>query len=102
MDTKLSQITTDASADIKALMADFAALRADVARLTSSLKTDAVRAAESAATQVNTEATRLMGSATDAGKSSVAAVERQVDAHPLVSLMLAFSLGFVGSRLLTK
>lgn len=102
MDTKVPQNSPDTSAEFKALMADLATLRTDVAHLAGSMKTSAVSAASTAASQLNGEATRLMGSVSEAGKSSVNAVERQVEAHPLVSLMLAFSLGFVGSRLLAK
>lgn len=102
MNTKPPLIAPDTSAEFKALMAEFATLRTDVALLAGRMKSTAVHAAENAAGQIGGEATRLMGSVSDAGKSSVNAVERQVEAHPLVSLMVAFSLGFVGSRLLSK
>jgi ElaB/YqjD/DUF883 family membrane-anchored ribosome-binding protein len=102
MNTKTLPISPDASAEFKAMMAEFATLRGEVAVLAGRMKSTAVHAAENAAGQISGEATRLMGSVSDAGKSSVNAVERQVEAHPLASLMVAFSLGFIGSRLLAK
>lgn len=102
MDMKHPATAVESSSEFKAMMADLAALRADVAQLAGHVKSSTVNAAEVAAGQVSAEATRLMGTVSDVSKSSVKAVERQIDAHPLVSLMLAFSLGFVGSRLLTK
>ncbi|PKP70157.1 MAG: hypothetical protein CVT82_07895 [Alphaproteobacteria bacterium HGW-Alphaproteobacteria-4] len=102
MDNKNPVTAIENSTEFKAMMADLAALRADVAQLAGHVKASTVSAAETAAGQVSAEATRLMGTVSDASKTSVKAVERQIDAHPLVSLMLAFSLGFVGSRLLAK
>ncbi len=102
MDTKNPVTAIESSAEFKAMMADLAALRADVAKLAGYVKSSSVSAAESAAEQVSAEATRLMGTVTDASKSSLKAVERQIDLHPMASLMLAFGLGFVGSRLLAK
>lgn len=102
MNAKTPPIAPDASAEFKAMMAEFATLRADVALLAARVKSTAVHAAENATDQISDEAMRVMGSVSDAGKSSVNAVERQVEAHPLASLMVAFSLGFVGSRLLAK
>jgi ElaB/YqjD/DUF883 family membrane-anchored ribosome-binding protein len=102
MTTKHTEKTIETSEEIKGLIADLAALRADVSHLASHLKSSAVNAAEVAAGQASAEATRLMDKVSDASKTSIGAVERQIDAHPLASLMLAFSLGFVGSRLLAK
>jgi len=102
MDTKNPVTAVESSPEFKAMMADLAALRVDVAQLATHVKSGTVNAAEAAAGQVSAEATRLMGTVSDASKASVKAVERQIDTHPLVSLMLAFCLGFVGSRLLTK
>ena len=61
-----------------------------------------LRAATTAANDMTAEATRLYDGAAAAGKSSAKAVEAQIDAHPLMSLILAFTLGFVGSRLLPR
>lgn len=102
MDTKHPLSAIESSAEVKAMMADLAALRADVAHLAGRLKTNSISAAENAATQIGDEAARLMDSVSTARKTSVHAVEQQIDAHPLISLLLAFSVGFVGSRLLTK
>lgn len=102
MDMKHPVAAIESSSEFKAMLADLAALRADVAQLAGHVKSSTVNAAEGAAEQVSAEATRLMGSVTDASKASVKAVERQIDMHPLVSLLLAFGLGFVGSRLLAK
>ena len=92
----------ETSPELKAMMADLAALRADVAQLAGHVKASTLNAAEAAVEQVGAEATRLMGAASDAGKTSIKAVEKQIDAHPFTSLMIAFALGFFGSRLLAK
>jgi ElaB/YqjD/DUF883 family membrane-anchored ribosome-binding protein len=102
MDTKNTSKDMENLPEFKAMMADLSALRADVALLAGHVKASTVSAAEAAAGQVSAEATKLMGSVANAGKSSAKAVERQIDAHPLVSLLLAFSLGFIGSRLIAK
>ena len=102
MDMKHPVAAIEGSADFKAMMADLATLRADVAQLAVHVKSSTVNAAGNAAEQVSAEATRLVGTVTDASKASAKAVERQIDLHPVASLMLAFSLGFVGSRLLAK
>ena len=102
MDMKTPATTIENSAEFKAMMADLASLRADVAQLAGHVKAGTLSAAETAAERVSAEASRLTGAVTDASKASAKAVEHQIDAHPIVSLMLAFCLGFVGSRLLVK
>lgn len=102
MNVKLPTETISSAADINAITADLAALRADFARLAGHIKDRAADAAGTTAGQVSAETSRLVGAASDAGKSSVKAIERQIDEHPLAALMLAFSLGFIGSRMLAK
>lgn len=88
--------------DLTAIMADLAALRADLAKLAIGAKASTLTAAEAGALQMRAEAGRMYDGLSDAGKKSVTAVEQKIDDHPIMSLMLAFALGAIGSRLLAR
>ena len=102
MDIKNPLSKLENGQEYQAVLADLAALRADIAALATHMTNGSMRAATTAANDMTAEATRLYDGAAAAGKSSAKAVEAQIEAHPLMSLILAFSLGFVGSRLLPR
>jgi hypothetical protein len=79
-----------------------ATLRADLSRLTSHLADGAAGAAGTAKSTLSAEAQHLSDVAAAAGKSTATSIEAQIDAHPVISLMIAFALGLVGSRLLAR
>jgi hypothetical protein len=57
---------------------------------------------DDAAKTVNGHARRIYGSLAAEGERSVAALAQQVEERPFASLLIAFAVGFVGSRMLTR
>ena len=102
MDIKNPLSKVENGQEYQAVLADLASLRADISALAAHVTNGSMRAATTAANDMTAEAARLYDGAAAAGKSSAKAVEAQIEAHPLMSLILAFSLGFVGSRLLPR
>ena len=92
----------ETGADMQAIMSDIASLRSDVAALTSHLGSNAVNATSEAAGKLGTEASRVYGNLAEQGQRSAKAVSKQVEEQPLATLLIAFALGFVGNRLLSR
>jgi hypothetical protein len=94
------------SPDLEAIVSDLASLRRDITTLTDHLKIDAIDgvrgAAREAAGHLGDEAERLYSSLAAQGERSLKALGRQVEEQPMMSLLLAFALGFAGSRLLSR
>jgi hypothetical protein len=92
--------------DLDAIVSDLAALRRDLAALTDHLKIGAISgakgAARDAAGHLGDEVERLYGNLAAQGERSMKALGRQVEEQPIMSLLLAFALGFAGSRLLAR
>jgi hypothetical protein len=72
----------------------------------SHLKTDALNgaseAAQSAVGRISEQAESIYESLAAPGKRSGKAIGRQVEEQPVVSLLLAFAVGFCASRLLSR
>jgi hypothetical protein len=92
--------------DLEAIVSDLASLRRDIMTLTNHFKIDAINgakgAARDAAGDLGDEAERLYSSLAAQGERSMKALGRQVEEQPIMSLLLAFALGFAGSRLLSR
>lgn len=99
--------------DLATMESDLASLRRDFAAMANHLKIGAFssgkESAESAkgairdaAGHVTHEAERLYGNMGAQGARSMKAISRQIEEQPLMSLLLAFALGFVGSHLLKR
>jgi ElaB/YqjD/DUF883 family membrane-anchored ribosome-binding protein len=97
---------TDTTLDFDAIVSDLAALRQDFADLMSQMKSGALKGANGAAEnilgQLGDRASHLYDSVTAQGERSVKAVSRQVEERPVVSLLIAFGVGFIASRLLSR
>ena len=93
-------------ADFDAIVEDLAALKRDFAALMGHIKSGAFNgtsdAAETVIGELGDRAERLYEGAAAQGKRSAKAIGRQVDAHPIASLLLAFAAGFIASRFLTR
>ena len=91
---------------IEAIVNDLAALKRDLATLMSHLKTDALNGASEAAQgaigRINDQAESIYESLAAQGKRSGKALGRQVEEQPVVSLLVAFAVGFCASRLLSR
>jgi hypothetical protein len=95
----------ESSPDLAAIVSDLASLRRDITTLTDHLKIGAINGAKGAAQDVaghlGDEAERLYGKLVAQGERSMMAIGRQVEEQPIMSLLLAFALGFAGSRWLS-
>ena len=92
--------------DIEAIVDDLAALKRDLATLMSHLKTDALNgtgeAAQGAIGRISDQAESIYESLAAQGKRSGKAIGRQIEEQPVVSLLIAFAVGFCASRLLSR
>jgi len=92
--------------DLETLTKDFEAMRHDIAALASKFKNDAgdgvSDALQSAIDGLSDRATDLYENLAAQGKRSVRAVSHQVEEQPLMSLLVAFGVGFVASKLLSR
>ncbi|HSY89122.1 MAG TPA: hypothetical protein VLA85_21340 [Verrucomicrobiae bacterium] len=96
----------ETKADFDAVATDLAMLKRDVAALMSQLKSGAVRGAKEAAEdtldQLGERASRLYDKVAAQGARSTEAISRQVEEQPIASLLIAFGVGFIVSRLLSR
>jgi ElaB/YqjD/DUF883 family membrane-anchored ribosome-binding protein len=94
--------STDTANDVNALREDIAALQRDVGILLGHLKAGAANGAQSAADQLEEGATRAYRHIAAEGARSVKAVERQVEDRPLMAVLIAAGVGYIGGRLLSR
>lgn len=103
--TKIHPVT-ESNPNLDAIVSDLASLRHDLAALTDHLKIGAINGAKGATRDVaghlGSEAERLYDNLAAQGERSMKALGRQVEEQPVMSLLLAFALGFAGSRLLSR
>ena len=88
--------------DLAALHDDLAALKRDVAGLIEHLKAGAANGAQNAADHLDESARRLYRNVAAEGERSVKALERQIEAQPLVALLIALGVGYVGGRVISR
>jgi ElaB/YqjD/DUF883 family membrane-anchored ribosome-binding protein len=97
---------TGTSPALAKIMDDIAALRRDLAGLASQLKNSAVQgagdAAQHAVDQIGENARRIYGNLAEQGERSAKAIGRQVEGQPIISLLIAFAVGLVGGRFLSR
>ena len=84
-----------ADSDLNRIAGDIQALKEDLARLMEHLKTGATET-------VSGEASRLYETLTTEGQRQAAALAHSVEEKPLVSVLIAFAIGFVGGRILLR
>jgi hypothetical protein len=95
----------EASPELQAIMGDVAALKRDLAILLRQLKIEAgdeFACERSAVGQLGDEALRIYENLAAQGDRSLKALSRQVEEQPVVSLLVAFAVGFLGSRMLSR
>jgi hypothetical protein len=105
-ETAKSYSANGSTTDLDAIMSDLASLRRDFAVLTDHLKTGALQGANGiardAAAQLGEAAERIYGNVAAQSERSMKAIGRRVEEQPVMSLLLAFALGFIGSRWLSR
>ena len=92
----------ESGTDIQAIMTDLASLRDDIAALTKHVSNNAFDASSAAAGQLGAEATKVYNNMAAQGQRSAKMIGQQVEQQPLATLLIAFALGFVGSRMLSR
>ena len=90
------------SPDLETIQADLDLLKRDLAALLGHLKIGAEDRIGGAAEQVGNEANRLYGMVSDQGDRSVKAIQRQMEEQPLLFLLGAFAVGFLGGRVFSR
>ena len=84
--------------DLAALRADLAALQRDVGALVSHLQSDATTTMQGAAAKLEEGAGKLLRNITDEGGRSMKAVGQKIEDQPLLALLIAFGVGYLGGR----
>ena len=85
--------------DIDALREDIAALKADLATAVETMRNNSASTVSGLAQQISDEASALDREVADRGTKATHAIENKVEEQPLTSVMLAFGLGYIISRL---
>jgi hypothetical protein len=88
--------------DLAAFRDDLAALKRDVAGLVEHLKGWAAAKAQSAAEEIGREARGFCREAGLEGERSVNAVGACVERQPVLALLIALGVGYVGARALLR
>lgn len=88
--------------DLEAIAADMTALKRDFEKLAGTLRKSGNGAARDAAQAIRDETAHLYEKVQEQGERSVQAVRTQVEERPITSLLIAFAIGFIGSRLLPR
>jgi hypothetical protein len=103
MDSTL-KVARDSAAtpSLDKIVEDIAALRRDISVLTGHLKSSAIAGASEAIDEIGGKAKQIYGNLADQGERSAKALGAQVKEQPLLSLVIAFVLGLVSSRLLPR
>jgi hypothetical protein len=103
MDSTLKVARHDTAAPtLDKIVDDIAALRRDISALTGHLKSSAVAGASEAIDEIGGKAKQIYGNLADQGERSAKALGEQVKEQPLLSLVIAFALGLISSRFLSR
>jgi ElaB/YqjD/DUF883 family membrane-anchored ribosome-binding protein len=106
MATAKARRRAEAPASFDTVVDDLGTLKRDIGRLVDQMKTGAVDGASEAAqnllNQLNERASDIYDNLSDQGERSVKAISRQVEERPITSLLVAFGVGMIVSRLLSR
>jgi ElaB/YqjD/DUF883 family membrane-anchored ribosome-binding protein len=104
--TNSSSRDAEKSPDLDMLKNDLAALKRDFTDLAKHIKTGAsdgvADTVRRTGKQFTDQAERLYGDIADKSEQATKALSQQVENQPLLSLLAAFGVGFVVSRLLSR
>lgn len=84
-----------ADGDLQKISSDIQALKDDLARLMAHIKTSATET-------VSGEASRFYNNIASEGQRQAAALAQSVEDKPLTSVLVAFAVGFVAARVLSR
>ena len=91
--------------DIDAVLADVAALKRDLAKAVSRFKDstdDSVGEAQDFVEEIRDELAGIYKDASKRGQKTMKTVGRKVEDQPVAALLIAFGIGFVLSRLISR
>ena len=94
--------SNNSDTDLSALRDDITALKRDVTGLVEHLTAGATNSVQSAAEQVDDGAHRLYRTVAAEGERSAKVIGREIEAHPLLTLLIALGLGYIGGRTLPR
>ena len=104
--TTKSRRKAAAPVDLDRLIDDLGTLKTDFAAIIGQIKSGAVDhagdRAEQLLSQLSERANELYETVSEQGSQSVEAVSEQVRARPITSLLVAFGLGFIISRMVLR
>ena len=88
--------------DLAALRDDLAGLKRDVAGLIEHLKLGVTAGAASAATQIDTSARGLAHDVAVEGTRAADLLGRKIEEQPLIALLIAAGIGWIGGRIMSR
>ena len=94
--------STPPNADLAALQADLAALKRDVGDLMTHLKSGASATVQDATAKLEDGASKIMRSISSEGERSMKVVGQKIEEQPLMALLIAFGVGYLGGRVLSR
>ena len=92
----------DAPINLSAIQKDFQVLRDEVTDMFKHLKTDARHGLQDAVIGVNDEMHKLFPKAAVSKNKTMHFIKQELREHPISSAIILISLGFLGSRILSK
>lgn len=94
--------STKSDPDLATLQEDIASLKRDLESLIEHMKVSAANSAQGAVDQLEMGARRLYSNLAVESERSVAAISRQIEEQPVLALMVALGVGYVGGRFLSR
>jgi ElaB/YqjD/DUF883 family membrane-anchored ribosome-binding protein len=88
--------------DVTQLIEDVQALKRDLAALSEHSRGTVWSNAAGTADAIGDEAQRLYSAAAKHGRRQVKALSDQIEEQPLMSILIAFGIGFLGGRILPR
>ena len=93
-------------ADLATILDDLSSLKRDFATMMTHMKSTAATtvngATQNAVDSLSGEAQRIYQNVAAQGKQSVEALSSRVEEQPLMSLLIAFGVGYLGGRFLSR
>ena len=101
-DLQVMSASMDSDSDIALVREDLVVLKRDVASLLEHIKGGATNSVQNATNQVEPHVRSLRQEAGAQGERSAQAVRVFTEKQPLVALIIAVGIGYVGARLLRR
>jgi ElaB/YqjD/DUF883 family membrane-anchored ribosome-binding protein len=105
-DTAKIKPDAEAPAGFNAIVDDIATLRRDFTALIGQMKSSPLKSANDVAehtvSELSDRVSHLYDSVATQGQRSAKAIGKQVEEQPMMSVLIAFGIGFLASRLLSR